>query len=82
VEQNQSWHSGSHPTGNSVEQPVANNHSLIPDFSSAVRSTSQDNKVNTDGTALMDENVDSITQQLLCNVTKKQACSSLLQLNR
>lgn len=82
MEQNQSWQSDSHPKGNSVEQPVANNHSLIPDFSNTLSSTSQDNKANIDGTAVMNENVASITRQLLCNVTNKRTSSSLLELNR
>ncbi|XP_021933179.1 josephin-2 isoform X2 [Zootermopsis nevadensis] len=81
VEQNQSWQSDSHLEGNGVE-PVSNNHSLIPDFSNTLSSTGQGNKSNIDRTAVMDENMDSITQQLLCNITNKQTSSSLLELNR
>lgn len=83
MEHSQSWQTDSHLQGNTVEGPVANNHSLLPDLNKTYSSTttSQD-KANTYGTAVADGNVDSVTQQLMCNVSNKWTSSPLLELNR
>jgi len=96
VEQNQSWQCGPHDEKrvkeNTVDEPVAYNHShvcleaLLPDFNTccSTRITpSQDNKTSIDGIALADGNVDSVSEQLMFNISNKRTISSpLLESNR
>jgi hypothetical protein len=88
VGQNQSWQSGPDDEkrlkGSSVEQPVAHFclEALLPDFSTRI-TPSQDNKMNIDRIAALSENVDSVTQQLICNINNERTITSpLLELNR
>lgn len=88
VEQNQSWQSGHHDEkhlkGNCVEEPVAHFclEALLPDFNTRI-TPSQDNKANIDRIAAVGGNVDSVTQQLICNINNERTISSpLLELNR
>ena len=88
VEQNQRWqsspHDQKHLNGSSVEEPVAQLclETLLPDFNTRIL-PNQNNKAHSDRTGPADENVDSVTQHLICNISNERTFNSpLLESNR
>jgi len=88
VEQNQRWqsslHDQKHLNGSSVEEPVTQLclETLLPDFNTRII-PNQNNKSNSDRTGSADENVDSVTQHLICNISNERTINSpLLESNR
>lgn len=88
VEQNQRWQSSSHDekhmNRSSVDEPVTQLclETLLPDFNTRI-TPNQNNKANSDRTGPADENVDSVTQQLICNISNERTViSPLLQSHR
>jgi hypothetical protein len=88
VEQNQSWQSGPHDEkrlkGSRVEEPAAHFclEALMPDFNTRI-TPGEGSKGNIDRIAGLSENVDSVTQQLICNINIERTITSpLLELNR
>jgi hypothetical protein len=88
VEQNQRWqsspHDQKHLNGSSVEEPVTQIclETLLPDFNTRII-PNQNNKANSDRTGPADENEDSVTQHLICNISNERTINSpLLESNR
>jgi hypothetical protein len=88
VEQNQNWQSGPHDDrhlkGGCVEEPVAHFclETLLPDFNTRI-TPAEDSKGNVDRIAGLSGNLDSVTQQLICNINNERTITSpLLELNR